>query len=432
MNATTETLRGIPASADAKSGRIGLVDILEMAVFALKGNWLRSVLTALGVIIGIAAVIVMVSVGQGTQAELDRTIANLGSNRVEVWPGSGRGGGVRFGAGSTSSLDDGDIAAIRAEVPGVLYVAGQIRGAVQAVNAERNWNTQWIGVMPDYFPTNGWEVETGSEFGARDYSAAAKVALIGTSVRDRLFEGEDPIGAQIRLGRVPFTVVGVLKSKGQSGWGGDMDDVVMVPLETARRRLAGSMGLPPGTVTSISVGAARAEDLPAVEQGINELLRQRHRIQPGAEDDFTVRNLTEIVSARTQTTRLMSLLLGAVATISLIVGGIGIMNIMLVSVTERIREIGLRMSVGAGPREIQLQFLAEAMMLSLGGGVIGIVLGIIGTQVVSQLGALPVALNLQVIALATGFSIATGLFFGYYPARKAAQLDPIEALRHQG
>jgi putative ABC transport system permease protein len=432
MNATTEAIRNVPADSIREPGRIGILDIVEMAVFALKGNWLRSVLTALGVIIGIAAVIVMVSVGQGTQAELDRTIANLGSNRVEVWPGSGRGGGVRFGAGSTSSLDDGDIAAIRAEVPGVLYVAGQIRGAVQAVNAERNWNTQWIGVMPDYFPTNGWEVQAGAGFGERDYGGAAKVALIGTSVRDRLFDGEDPIGAQIRLGRVPFTVVGVLKSKGQSGWGGDMDDVVMVPLETARRRLAGAMGLPPGTVTSISVGAARAEDLPAVEQGINELLRQRHRIQPGAEDDFTVRNLTEIVSARTQTTRLMSLLLGAVATISLIVGGIGIMNIMLVSVTERIREIGLRMSVGAGPREIQLQFLAEAMMLSLGGGVIGIVLGIIGTQVVSQFGALPVALNVQVIALATGFSIATGLFFGYYPARKAAQLDPIEALRHQG
>jgi putative ABC transport system permease protein len=432
MNARADSIAA-PAPADAPPpGRIGLVDILAMALFALRGNVLRSVLTALGVIIGIAAVIVMVSVGQGTQAELDRTIANLGSNRIEVWPGSGRGGGVRFGAGSVSSLDDGDVAAIRDEIAGVRYVAGQLRGATQAVNAERNWNTQWIGVMPDYFPTNGWQVATGAGFSPRDYGGAAKVALIGTSLRDRLFEGEDPIGRQIRLGRVPFTVVGVLKSKGQSGWGGDMDDVVMVPLETARRRLAGQMNLPPGTVTSISVGTARAEDLPRVERAVGDLLRQRHRIPPGGEDDFTVRNLTEIVSARSQTTRLMSLLLGAVATISLIVGGIGIMNIMLVSVTERIREIGLRMAVGAGPREIQLQFLAEAMMISLGGGVIGIALGVVGTLLTSRFGALPVALDAQVIALATGFAVATGLFFGFWPARKASRLDPIEALRHQG
>jgi putative ABC transport system permease protein len=432
MNARSDTLAGQVPATPAEPGRIGFGDILEMAIFALRGNWMRSVLTALGVIIGIAAVIVMVSVGQGTQAELDRTISNLGSNRIEVWPGSGRGGGVRFGAGSVSSLDDGDVAAIRNEISGVAYVAGQIRGATQAVNAERNWNTQWIGVMPDYFPTNGWEVETGAGFAPRDYGGAAKVVLIGTSLRDKLFEGEDPLGRQIRLGRVPFTVVGVLKSKGQSGWGGDMDDVAMVPLETARRRLAGAMGLPPGSVTSISVGAERAEDLPRVEREINELMRQRHKIPPGGEDDFAVRNLTEIVSARTQTTRLMSLLLGAVATISLLVGGIGIMNIMLVSVTERIREIGLRMAVGAGPREIQLQFLAESMLISLGGGLIGIVLGIIGTQVTSSFGALPVVLNFEVIALATGFAVATGLFFGFYPARKASRLDPIEALRHQG
>jgi putative ABC transport system permease protein len=413
-------------------GRIGFSDILEMAVFALRGNWLRSVLTALGVIIGIAAVIVMVSVGQGTQAELDRTIANLGSNRIEIWPGSGRGGGVRFGAGSVSSLTDDDLVAIRNEVPGALYIAGQVRGGTQVVNADQNWSTQWVGVMPDYFPTNGWVVETGAGFAPRDYSGAAKVALIGTTVRDKLFAGTDPVGAAIRVGRVPFTVVGVLKSKGQSGWGGDADDVIMVPLETARRRLAGQINLPPGTLQSISVGTAGTREMAEVERQLNELLRQRHKIAPGAEDDFAVRNLTEMVSARTQTTRLMSLLLGAVATISLLVGGIGIMNIMLVSVTERIREIGLRMAVGAGPREIQLQFLAEAMLISLAGGIIGIVLGVIGTQAVSSFGALPVALDFGVIALATGFSIATGLFFGIYPARKASRLDPIEALRHQG
>jgi putative ABC transport system permease protein len=413
----------------AKPHRVGFTDIAEMAVFAVRGNWMRSVLTALGVIIGIAAVIIMVSVGQGTQAELDKTIANLGSNRIEVWGGTMRMGGRSGGA--ISSLTDGDIAAIRNEISEVQYVAGQIRGGTQVVNAEENWNTQWIGIQPDYFPTNGWEVIQGSTFSDRDYSGA-KVVIIGTTIRDKLFGGSDPTGASIRIGRVPFTVVGVLKSKGQSGWGGDQDDVLLVPLETARRRLAGPMSLPPGAVQSISIGVARAEDLPVAERLITELLRQRHKIAPGAEDDFTLRNLTEIVSARTQTTRLMSLLLGAVATISLIVGGIGIMNIMLVSVTERIREIGLRMAVGAGPREIQLQFLAEALLISLAGGAIGIALGIAGTLLAEKFGALPIELNAQVIMLATGFAVATGLFFGYYPARKASQLDPIEALRHQG
>jgi putative ABC transport system permease protein len=418
--------------AGSKPGRMGLFDVLEMALFAVRGNWMRSVLTALGVIIGIAAVIVMVSVGQGTQAELDRTIANLGSNRIEIFGGTSRSGGVRGGAGSASSLTDGDIEAIRREITEVQYVAGQIRGGTQVVNAEQNWNTQWIGIQADYFPTNGWEVELGSRFEDRDYASAAKHVLIGSTVREKLFGSGEPIGASIRVGRVPFTVIGVLKSKGQSGWGGDQDDVIMVPLETARRRLSGPMSLPPGAVQSVSVGTGSAADLAAAERQINELLRQRHKIAPGADDDFTVRNLTEIVSARTQTTRLMSLLLGAVATISLIVGGIGIMNIMLVSVTERIREIGLRMAVGAGPREIQLQFLAEAMLISLAGGIIGITLGVVGTLLAAKFGALPIQLNAQVIALATGFAVATGLFFGYYPARKASRLDPIEALRHQG
>jgi len=417
---------------DRKRRRVGFLDIVEMALFAVRGNWMRSVLTALGVIIGIAAVIIMVSVGQGTQAELDRTIANLGSNRIEVWGGSGRMGGVRGGAGSISSLTDGDIAAIRNEISEVQYIAGQIRGGTQVVNAEQNWNTQWIGMQADYFPTNGWEVIQGSVFSDRDYSGGAKVVIIGTPIRDKLFAGSDPTVQSIRVGRVPFTVVGVLKSKGQSGWGGDQDDVLLVPLETARRRLAGPMALPPGAVQSVSIGVARAKDLPVAERQVNELLRQRHKIAPGAEDDFTVRNLTEMVSARNQTTRLMSLLLGAVASISLIVGGIGIMNIMLVSVTERIREIGLRMAVGAGPREIKLQFLAEALLISLAGGAIGIALGIGGTLLAARFGALPIDLNAEVIMLATGFAVATGLFFGYYPASKASRLDPIEALRHQG
>ncbi len=404
-------------------------DILAMAVYALRGNWLRSLLTALGVIIGIAAVIVMVAVGRGTQAELDATLSRLGSNRIEIFAASARSGAVRLGAGSMSTLTSGDIAAIRNELPQVQYVSGQVRGGGQAIFAERNWSTSWNGVLADFFPINNWQLDEGEWFSARDYVGAAKVAIIGSTVRDKLFDGTEAIGATIRLSRIPLRVVGVLQSKGQSGWGGDADDVIMVPLETARRRLSGAVGVSADGVQQVSVGTARAQDLVAVEQQLGELLRQRHRIAPGGEDDFMVRNLSEIVSTRTQTTRLMSLLLGAVASISLLVGGIGIMNIMLVSVTERIREIGLRMAVGAGPREIRLQFLAEAMVISLGGGVIGIALGVAGAYLTASLSALPVQLDAPVIVLATVFSVATGLFFGYYPARKASLLDPIEALR---
>jgi len=405
------------------------LDIIAMAAFALRGNWLRSVLTALGVIIGIAAVIVMVAVGRGTQTELDATLSRLGSNRIEIFASSARSGAVRLGAGTLSTLTSSDMDAIRAEIPEVQYVSGQIRGGGQAIFAERNWSTSWNGVTADYFAINNWQLLQGEWFNPRDYAGAGKVAIIGTSVRDKLFDGSDPIGATIRLARVPLRVVGVLQSKGQSGWGGDADDVIMVPLESARRRLSGTVGLAADGVQQISVGVGRAEDLSRASQSLGDLLRQRHKIAPGAEDDFTIRNLSEIVSTRTQTTRMMSLLLGAVAGISLLVGGIGIMNIMLVSVTERIREIGLRMAVGAGPREVRLQFLAEAMMISLGGGVIGIALGVVGALLMARVSALPVQLDAPVIVLATAFSVATGLFFGYYPARKASNLDPIDALR---
>jgi len=428
-------------------------DVLRSAVFSLRGNFLRSILTALGVIIGIAAVIVMVSVGQGTQSELDSMISKLGSNRLEVFSSSSRQGPVRGGAGSAASLTDDDAEAIRTEIPEVQYVAASIRGGGQVVFAENNWSTRWDGINADYFPVNDWQMALGEPFSARDFSSAAKVVVLGETVRRELFGDTDPIGATIRLGRVPLRVVGVLSSKGQGSWGQDSDDLILVPIETGRRRLAtaaaagnvaatggatGAAASPAAaprqasTVQQISVSVGRAEDLSFVEEEINALMRQRHRIAPGAEDDFAVRNIAEIVSTRTETTRLMSLLLGAVASISLIVGGIGIMNIMLVSVTERIREIGLRMAVGAGPKEIQAQFLAEAMLISLGGGFIGIALGIGGALLASKFGALPVQLDVQVVMMAAGFSVATGLFFGFYPARKAAQLDPIEALRHQG
>ncbi|HSD16961.1 MAG TPA: ABC transporter permease [Thermomonas sp.] len=408
------------------------LDILRTAFFALRGNWMRSALTSLGVIIGIAAVIVMVSIGQGTQAEIDKMVAGLGSQRLDIGGAGGMGpGGARVAQGSRWSLNDGDVAAIRNEVATVQYASGSLRGGTQVVFAENNASTQWQGVEADWFAINDWKLAQGDGFESNDYGGSAKPVILGETVRKTLFGEEDPIGQTVRLGRVPFTVVGVLGAKGQGGFGQDQDDMVVVPLETARRRLSSSQSMPPGAVQQISVGVDDARNLASAQGEIEALLRQRHKIEPGAEDDFAVRNISQIVATRTATTNLMSKLLGAVAGICLIIGGIGIMNIMLVSVTERIREIGLRMAVGAGPGDVQRQFLAEAMLISLIGGVIGIAIGVVGALIVGKLGDLPVELNGKVVMLAAAFSIGTGLFFGYYPARKASQLDPIEALRSQ-
>jgi putative ABC transport system permease protein len=411
---------------------MSFLDILRTALFALRGNWMRSALTSLGVIIGIAAVIVMVSVGQGTQREIDSLVSGLGSQRLDISPGAGRGsGGARQSSSSFFTLSEDDVDAIRSEIPEVQYVAGALRGGTQVVVAENNAASNWQGVQPDWFAINDWKIGQGAGFDAQDYSSAAKHVIIGETVRRTLFGDDSGVGQTIRLGRVPFTVVGTLAPKGQGGFGQDQDDIVMVPLETGRRRLLGMMGLPPSAVMQIALTVTSAGDLDYVQGEVEALLRQRHKIRPGDDDDFRVRNISEIVATRTATTNLMSKLLGAVATICLIIGGIGIMNIMLVSVTERIREIGLRMAVGAGPGDVRRQFLAEAMLISLIGGVIGIAIGVVGALLVGRFSELPVALNGQVVALAAVFSISTGLFFGYYPARKASQLDPIEALRQQ-
>lgn len=407
-------------------------DILRTAFFALRGNWMRSALTSLGVIIGIAAVIVMVSIGQGTQAEIDKMVSGLGSQRLDISSFGGMGpGGARMAQGSRWSLNNGDVEAIRSEVPEVQYAAGSLRGSTQVVFAENNASTQWQGVQADWFAINDWQLNHGQGFDAGDYGGGSKPVILGETVRKTLFGDEDAIGQTIRLGRVPFTVVGVLDMKGQGGFGQDQDDIVVVPLETARRRLASTQGMPPGAVQGIAIGVDDVRNLANAQAEIESLLRQRHKIEPGADDDFAVRNISQIVATRTATTNLMSKLLGAVAGICLIIGGIGIMNIMLVSVTERIKEIGLRMAVGAGPRDVRAQFLAEAMLISLIGGVIGIAIGVVGALIVGKIGNLPVELNAKVVLLAASFSICTGLFFGYYPARKASLLDPIDALRSQ-
>ena len=411
---------------------MNFTDILRTALFALRGNWMRSALTSLGVIIGIAAVIVMVSIGQGTQAEIDKMVSGLGSQRLDIGSAGGTGpGGARLAQGSRWSLNDGDVEAIRQEVPEVQYATGSLRGSTQVVFAENNASTQWQGVQQDWFAINDWRLAQGDGFQASDYGGSTKPVIIGDTVRKELFGDDDGIGQVVRLGRVPFTVVGVLAAKGQGGFGQDQDDVVVVPLEVARRRLSSSQSMPPAAVQQISVGVDDAKNLDSAQGEIESLLRQRHKIEPGADDDFGWRNISQIVATRTATTNLMSKLLGAVAGICLVIGGIGIMNIMLVSVTERIREIGLRMAVGAGPSDIRSQFLAEAMLISLIGGLIGIAIGIVGALLVGHFGSLPVLLNWKVIALAAGCSIATGLFFGVYPARKASLLDPIEALRQQ-
>ena len=408
-----------------------LRDTVGLAFQALRGNVLRSVLTALGVIIGIAAVIVMVAIGQGTQSRLDAVISSLGSNRLEVQSGAARTGGARLGGGSKPTLTQGDADAIKRELGDVQYVAASVRMGTQAVAGDANWSTQLQGVDQDFFPINNWQLDSGEWFQERDFGGASKVVLIGQTVKKNLFGDDDAVGKTIRVERVPLRVTGVLASRGQGGFGQDQDDVLFVPILTAKRRLPAGSAISGDYVQGISVGVARPEAMGSVQSAIGDLLRQRHHIAANGQDDFNVRNLAEIIQTRTETTRLMSLLLGAVATISLIVGGIGIMNIMLVSVTERIREIGLRMAVGAGPREIQLQFLAEALAISLGGGVIGILLGIGGAWAFAAASALPVSLSVGIIAVATLFSLATGLFFGYYPAKKAAELDPIEALRSE-
>jgi putative ABC transport system permease protein len=400
------------------------------ALRALRRNKLRSALTMLGIIIGVAAVITMVSIGRGADAAVQQQIQSLGNNLLTIVPGFTTANGVRSGWGTSSTLTVADGIAIGRECPAVAEVGWIKRQLVQVVYGSANWNTSGQGVTASYQTIRDWPVVAGRFFDERESAGAMPVALVGQTVVRNLFgPGEDPVGATIRVKNVPFEVIGVLAEKGQTTWGQDQDDVVLMPFTTAERRVLGTQIL--GTVDLAYASTANAEDMAEAEHEITALLRERHHIQPGQDDDFTVRNLNEIAEASKMASQVMTNLLFSVASISLIVGGIGIMNIMLVSVTERTREIGIRMAVGARTRHILVQFLVEAIVVSAIGGVVGVALGIAGTQLVARLAEWPTLLSTPAIALAFSFSAAVGIVFGFYPARRASRLDPIAALRSE-
>ena len=402
---------------------------LRIALRALMVNKMRSALTMLGIIIGVGAVIAMIAVGSGAKARIEEQIASMGSNLIMVMSGSSTSGGLRFGAGTVPTLTVDDAKAIVTEIPAVKYVAPNTTGIAQVVFGNQNWSTIVNGTVPEVLEIRDWPLSFGRPFTQQDVDGATKVCLLGYTVVENLFGGIDPIGQIVRIKKVPFTVIGVLAPKGQSTWGQDQDDIIFVPLTTAQKRLFGMQF--PGMVRVIAVQAWGPETVKEAEEQITDLLRQRHRIQPNQENDFSVRNLTEVMSSAEQSANVMSLLLGSIASISLIVGGIGIMNIMLVSVTERTREIGIRMAVGAKGRDILLQFLIESLVLSLIGGTLGIGIGIAGTLVLSTFTRWPTLFSIEAIFLAFLFSGSVGVFFGFYPARKASLLNPIEALRYE-
>ena len=401
------------------------------ALGALRVNAMRSALAMLGIIIGVAAVITMVAIGAGAQDRVAAQIQSLGANLIIVFNGSVTSGGARLGRGSAPRLTEGDAQALEQEIAGIEAVAPTLRGNVQFVAGNLNWSATTQGTTPGYLVARDWDLVAGRVFTGEEARGAAKVVVIGQTVVENLFADADPIGATVRLRKVPFTVIGVLARKGQNSWGQDQDDFAIIPLSTARKRVIGAYRGQPDTVRSILVKVFNADLMAETEKEIAGLLRQRHRIRPGQPDDFVVRNLSELMAAREASQRILALLLAAVASVSLVVGGIGIMNIMLVSVTERTREIGLRMAVGARPRDILRQFLVEAATLSLIGGLIGVALGLAGSGAIATLAGWPALVQPSALALAFFFAGGVGVFFGYYPARKAARLNPIEALRYE-
>jgi len=400
--------------------------IFRIALRALRRNKLRSALTMLGIIIGVAAVIVTISVGNGAKAQVEAQIASLGQNVVMVVAGSGWSGGARTGLGFAWTLIVDDALAIAREVNGVSFVSPETATPVQVMGGGLNWKTRANGEGPDFLQIRDWPLADGAMFTEEDVRSVAKVCVIGQTIVREVFPNDDPVGARLRVGNIPFKIVGVLTSKGLSVTGEDQDDTVVIPYTTFMKRLSKRNNL-----SSIIVQTESSAVSAQVKRDITDLLRQRHKIIPGKEDDFKVRGQDDIANAATATSKTLTILLGAIASVSLVVGGIGIMNIMLVSVTERTREIGIRMAVGAHGRHILLQFLIEAIILSCLGGIVGIVVGVGASQVLSTAAEWPIVISSSAIIAAFSVSAAIGIFFGFYPARKAASLDPIEALRYE-
>jgi putative ABC transport system permease protein len=398
----------------------------RIALRALARNKLRAFLTMLGIIIGVGAVIAMVAIGEGAKSTIRSQIASLGTNVLIILPGSNVQGGVRAGFGNVNTLVDGDARAMARELPSIAFASPVLRRQEQLVAGNLNWGSLAQGVAPEFQQIRDWQIETGRFLHEGDMDSAAKVAVIGQTVARQLFGNDDPLDTVIRIRNIPFRIVGTLAAKGQTGQGTDQDDTVMIPYTTMQKRLMRITWL-----QSIVVRAVNAERVQEAQEQITLLLRQRHRIGPDREDDFNVRNLSDIAEAAQSTARVMAILLGSVAGISLLVGGIGIMNIMLVSVTERTREIGIRMAVGARSRDIMLQFLVEAVVMAATGGLIGIVLGIGSSEVLKEWAQWPTLVSPSIVAIAFLFSGAVGVFFGFYPAKKAAGLDPIDALRYE-
>lgn len=409
---------------------MSLLDAFLSSFAAIRAHALRSVLTMLGIVIGVAAVIAMVAVGNGARERVNAQIQALGANLIIIIPGAVTMTGARLATGNAQSLTDADAAALRAEIPAVEASAPVVRGGVQVVAGGANWSTSAVGVDLDYFVARDWALSSGRAFSEEESRRGGQVAILGQTVVRELFgEGADPVGAQIRVKNVPFDIIGVMAKKGQSMMGSDQDDVILLPLQTARQRVVGTSRAKTRSVNQIMVKVREGEDISAAEEEMRRLLRQRHRILDGRDDDFSIRNLAEIQATREESARTMAMLLLAVAGVSLVVGGIGIMNIMLVSVTERTKEIGLRMAVGARPRDVMGQFLIEATLIALIGGLIGISIGICIAIITANSAGWPLMLDPMVAVIAFLFSGLVGIVSGFYPAFRAARLDPVEALR---
>ncbi len=399
---------------------------VQIAVTALLGNKLRSILTMLGIIIGVGAVIAMISIGMGVKQNVTNSIASLGSNMLIVMPGSTNKGGVRSAAGSSQKLKYEDAEAIKKKIKNIDYVSPTVNGSYQIVNGHENWNSSVYGVTPEYLKIRDLTIGTGSFITQNDLNSRNRVAVIGTTVATNLFESENPVGKNIRINNQPYKVIGVIESKGQSSMGQDQDDVVIIPLTTAQERLMGIT-----YIRSINIQVSSADKIESVQGQVETLLRQRHHIVGDKEDDFTVRNLTSLMETMTSTTTMLTLFLGSIAAISLLVGGIGIMNIMMVSVTERTREIGIRKALGATFKNIMMQFLIESVVIGVIGGLLGVAVGVGIALAIAKTGLFQTVITAAPILISFSFSVGIGLFFGIYPARKAARLDPIEALRYE-